>query len=295
MARIIALTGVVIISFSAILVRAASVAPATAALFRALYALPVLYLLVRRWRRDRRSTRMRLMAIASGVLLAADVVLWHAAIEFVGAGLATVLANTQVLWVGAAAWLFFREHPRVTTFVAVPVVLTGVALIGGVGSTDAFGENPALGAVLGLVAGFFYAGFLLVFRRAASEGRADPGPLLDVTIGMALSFILGGWFDPGFSIEPSWPAHGWLMILGGLVHSGGWLLISTALPRLPSLDTSLMLLLQPALTMGWAALLFTERVSLLQGIGVALVLGGVLAAASRGSVRPPAPRTHSDL
>jgi drug/metabolite transporter (DMT)-like permease len=75
----------------------------------------------------------------------------------------------------------------------------------------------------------------------------------------------------------------------------GWLLIAGALPRLPALETSVMLLLQPALTILWARMLFNESLSRPQWIGVLVVLAGVATAGARGSVRrieattPPGP------
>jgi len=283
--RVTALVGIIIISFSAIFVRLADVAPATAGLFRAVYALPVLFVLTRIFG-DQRSRRLRLIAVLSGVLLAADVTLWHTSIGLIGAGLSTVVANTQVLWVGVAAWIIFNERPNGAAFVVVPVVLAGVALIGGAGAGDAYGDNPAFGAVLALGAGLFYAGFLLLFRMANAEQGPTAGPLLDVTIGITAAFLVGGWLDPGFSVAPEWPAHGWLVALAVLVHAGGWLLIAAALPRLPALETSVMLLLQPAATIVWAGIIFDERLSTGQWLGVTVVLVGILAAAGRGTVRP---------
>ena len=285
MTRIIALVGVPSLSFSAIFVRLADVAPATAGLFRAAYALPIL-LLLRVITGDRRPLQLRRIALLSGVFLAADLALWHTSIDLIGAGMATVVANTQVLWVGAAAWAIHKERPTPTAFVVVPVVMTGVALIGGVGSFDAFGSNPALGAALGVGAGLFYSAFLLLFRQANVERGPTTGPLTDVTIGVTAAFLVGGWLDPGFSLAPSWPAHAWLAALAILAHAAGWLLIANALPRLPALETSVMLLLQPALTLMWAMIIFSERLAALQWLGVVLVLIGIAAAAMRGIVRP---------
>ena len=44
------------------------------------------------------------LALFAGICFTADLVLWHLAIEAVGAGLATVLGNLQVLVVALAAW-----------------------------------------------------------------------------------------------------------------------------------------------------------------------------------------------
>ncbi len=64
----------------------------------------------------------------------------------------------------------------------------------------------------------------------------------------------------------------------------GWLFISYALPRLPALETSVQLLVQPMLTILWARLILGEYLSTLQWLGVALVLGGVGYLSIRGTV-----------
>src|SRR5689334_5189820 len=99
MLHLYALLGVLSISFSAILVRLADVSPVTAAFFRAVYAIPVLVAL-RAWNRaaDRRSPHERALALASGVVLALDLALWHESIALLGAGLGTVIANVQVVF-----------------------------------------------------------------------------------------------------------------------------------------------------------------------------------------------------
>jgi drug/metabolite transporter (DMT)-like permease len=282
--RLTALVGIVTISFSAIFVRLADVSPATAAFYRAAYAVPVL-LVAARWVHDRRSRADRLLAFAAGGLLAIDLMLWHLAIGLFGAGLATVAANSQVVWVGLLAWAIHHERPTGTTFALMPLILMGIVLIGGVGSSDAYGDNPGLGAVLALGAGIAYGGFLLVFRLSNRRLGPSPGPLLDATVGTAVGMLVIAPFDSGFSFGWGWPAHGWLLALALLIQVGGWLLITIALPRLPALDTAVMLLLQPALTIVWARILFTEALAPLQWAGVGLVMAGILIVSTRGTVR----------
>jgi drug/metabolite transporter (DMT)-like permease len=287
--RTLALAGIFGISFSAIFVREAGVSPSTAAFFRAAYAVPVLlvvWLAVRSG--DSRPASMRLLAAAAGLFLALDLTLWHRSIDLIGAGLATVLANTQVVFVGVIAWLAFRERPTSLALVTIPIVFVGVALISGLGRSDAFGEDPVGGAALGVASGASYAGFLLVFR-ASNRALAPPaGPLLDATVGTAVGALAFSFADPDFSLRFVWPEHGWLLALALVAQVAGWLLIAVALPRLPALETSVLLLLQPMLTVIWGWLLFTERLSAVQWAGVALVLGGVAALSLRGSVERPA-------
>jgi drug/metabolite transporter (DMT)-like permease len=84
-------------------------------------------------------------AAAAGAFFAADLILWHHAIADVGAGLATVLANLQVVLVAVAAWLLLGERPSARVAAAVPLVFAGAVLISGVVGDEAFGSDPALG------------------------------------------------------------------------------------------------------------------------------------------------------
>lgn len=279
MIHLLALAGVVSISFSAIFVRLASASPVTTTLFRAVYAAPALvaiYLVARR--RDRRSRREHALALASGLILAVDLSVWHESIALVGAGLGTVIANCQVVFVALAAWALWGERPTRATVGLVALVLAGVALTSGLARPDAYGVNPQLGALLGVLAGMSYAAFLLAFRASNRSLVPPAGPLLDSTIGTILGALALAALDAHFSIVPSWPAHGWLLLLALVSQVFGWLLIATALPRLPAVETSLLLLGQPALAVIWGMLLLDERLSPLQWAGAAIVLGGVGAA-----------------
>ena len=101
------------IGYSSILVSLGEVSPFTSAIFRCLYALPcLLFFAVREQRRHgSRSWRERRYALAAGVFIAADLILWHHAIADVGAGLSTMLANIQVLILPFVAWALGSERP----------------------------------------------------------------------------------------------------------------------------------------------------------------------------------------
>jgi drug/metabolite transporter (DMT)-like permease len=267
----------VLISFSAIFIRFADVSASTAAFFRPAYALPVIAVLYALTRAaDTRSRRERLATVAAGGLIGLAFTIWNYSIGFVGAGLATVLGNTQVVFVGLFAWLVQRERPPAATIAAVPLVLVGVVLTTGVGRDDAYGAEPLLGVAFGVVNALTYAAFLLIFRRTARGLRQPSGPLFDATLGAAaVTLVLGMLTDPAFDLRPTWPAHAWLLALAIGSQTIAWWGILSVLPRLPALDTSVILLVQPMLTVVWGWLLFAERLSSLQWAGVGVVLGGV--------------------
>jgi drug/metabolite transporter (DMT)-like permease len=274
--HLLALAGVLSISFSAVFVRLAAVSPVTATFYRAAYALPVLGIVWWYTRTgDRRPRRARLLGAASGVLLAIDLAFWHQSIGLIGVGLATVVANVQILFVAVGAWVIYDERPKPHAVWIIAGVMCGLALTSGLARPDAYGSAPVLGTVLSVLAGAFYAAFLLMFRAANRSLGPTAGPLLDATIGVLIGALLVSPIDPRFALTPSLPAHAWLAALAHVSQVGGWLLIATALPRLPAIETSMLLLVQPVFALLWGVLFFDERLSTLQWLGSALVLAGV--------------------
>ncbi len=278
-----AVAGALAIAFSAILVDLANVSPSTAAVFRCAYALPVLAALA--WRERRRygpppRTASRQAAVA-GVFFAADLILWHHAIADVGAGLATVLANLQVVLVAVAAWLVLGERPSARVAAAVPLVFLGAVLISGVVGDTAYGSDPALGALYGVLTAVAYTGFILVLREGSRDLRRPAGPLFEATLSATLVAIAAGAVLGEVDLVPSWPAHGWLVTLALTSQVLGWLLIVLALPRLPASLTSVVLTVQPVGSVILGIVLLGENPAPLQLAGVAVVVAGIVVATRR--------------
>ena len=278
--RLAALLGAMFIAFSGIFYRFAEVSPSTATVFRCLYGLPILALVG--WYEHRRygalPSRAVWLGVIAGVFFAGDLLSWHHAVDAVGAGLATVLGNLQVLFVGLVAWLLFKERPPLGVLVAIPIVLVGVVLISGVVGAGAYGVNPPLGVSLGIFTGISYAGYLLIIRRGSNDLRRPAGPVAISTASTALVAIVVGTFLGELDPIPAWPAHGWLALLGVTSQSIGYLLISISLPRLPAALVSIILLAQPVATVVLARFLLDETPSVEQLLGVTLVVGGIAVA-----------------
>jgi drug/metabolite transporter (DMT)-like permease len=286
-----AVLGAMVISFSAILVRLAEVSPSTAAFFRCAYALPVLALLA--WQESRRygprTLRERVPLWIAGVMFAADLTFWHHSIEAVGAGLATVLGNIQVVLVGLLAWVALGERPDNRSLASIPVVFTGVVLISGVVGSGAYGDDPLLGVVYGLLTAITYALFILILRQGNADVRRPAGPLFDATLSGAVFSAIGGIVVGDIDWVPDLEAQAWLVLLALSSQVLGWLLISVSLPRLPAVLTSIVLMLQPVTTVFLGALLLAEAPSAVQLLGVAIVVLGVAFATLKPRERAPAP------
>ncbi len=279
---LLAAIGALCISSSGVLVELAASGAATTAFFRCALALPLLVPLALREQRrlGPRARRARLTAVAAGLFFAVDLVLWTHAINEVGAGIATVLGNLQVVFVAAAAWVLFAERPTRRFGLALPVVFAGVVLVSGLAGRPSFGGHPVEGIIFGVGTSLAYAAFLLILRGATGTPHVA-GPLMDATASAAIaSLALGGVFGT-LTLTPPLRSLGWLLVLAVTSQTIGWMFITSSLPRLPRAISSLLLLLQPVAALGLAALVLSERPTWLQLLGALLICAGVLAVARR--------------
>jgi drug/metabolite transporter (DMT)-like permease len=166
-------------------------------------------------------------------------------------------------------------------------VLVGVLLISGIVGGQVEGEDPFRGALVGVAMAVLYVAFLLIIRQSGSGGASPVSILVDATIGAAVGALLLSPIDPRFSLSPSWPSHGWLLALALSAQVIGWLTITYVLPLLEAWEVSIMLVLEPALTVIWAFVIFHETFTSPQFLGLLLVIGGVAVVAASG--RSPDP------
>ena len=289
---LLASLGAAFISPSAVLVTLAHSGAATTAFYRCALTVPLLVVLagVEQRRQGKRPLRPRLQAVLAGLFLGVDLVLWNHAIAAVGAGIATLLGNLQVLFVALAAWALFRERPGRMFLLALPVVVAGVALVSGLadglgGAGGAATGHPVAGIAYGLGTSVAYAAFLLILRQTATGTPHAAGPLAEATVGATAGSLLLGAAFGGLQLHIPWHSFGWLLLLAMSSQTAGWLLITSSLPRLPAAVSSLLLLLQPAAAIVLAAIVLGQRPSLLQLAGAVLVCGGVLAVSWSASAK----------
>lgn len=295
--RLLAVAGGLCIALSPILIALALVSPGTATFFRCLLALPVLLPLAwwemkrsgtrpGRWehrrgvRAGRVSTRRPWVLFAGGVLLGIDMTLWSDAVVAVGAGVSTVLVNVQVVILPLLAFLVLGERVRRSFLLVVPVMLAGVALAGGLAGHAVTGPDPVRGTVTALLAACAYAGYLLLVRLGAGEGERFTSVGIATVGGTVAAFALGSVWQ-GVDLTPPAAALGWLLVLALTSQVMGWVLIASALPRLPSATGASILLLQPVGAVLLGIALLGESPTALQLVGCAVVVGAV-AVAARG-------------
>ena len=226
------------------------------------------------------------LCAAAGVCFAVDLITFHYAVDVIGAGLATVMGNLQVVIVALAAWALFGERPRER----------GAGRAAG----DDAGRRPDLGGRRGRRVRHRPAAGRRdrrahgdrVRRLPADHPARDAGP----APGRAGGDRDGGdrACAPGCSARRSATStsrracrrDAYLIALGVLSQSVGYLAIQVSLPRLPAVIASVLLLVQPVTTVFLGAILLRELPSPFQLAGVALVIAGIaLATGSLGRIR----------
>jgi drug/metabolite transporter (DMT)-like permease len=285
--RLGAALGAIAISQSSTLAKLSGGTPAVVTLFRGAIALPFLWLIARR-EGHTANQRDRLLAVGAGALFALDLQCFHISIPLLGVGLATVVPNAQVLIVGIYAALT-GERTSGRAIAAIPFAFVGLLLLARVADPFAgalnvsAGSDPALGVVWGLGAASFY-GLYLVITRRISAGSSAVGPfgmLRDAAIGTIL--VSGLIAAAGGTLLPPdlWPGVGYLVLLALMSQVLGYPLINASIPHLPSVVGSVLLFVQPLMTVVAGALIFGEIPAPGQLLGALILFTGVLVAARR--------------
>ena len=274
--RSAAVFGALAIAMSGVFYLLSGVSPSTGVFWRCVYGLPILLIVAwREWGSLGPMSRRSIgLCVAAGVCFAVDLITFHYAVDVIGAGLATVMGNLQVVLVALVAWALFGERPRNEVLAALPVMLLGVVLISGVIGAGAYGVDPQLGVAIGVLTATAYAGYLLIIRRAVPDRRAA-APVAIATAVTAACAALFGTAVGDLDLTPGMPADAYLIALGILSQSVGYLAIQVSLPRLPAVIASVLLLVQPVTTVFLGAILLRELPSPFQLLGVALVIGGI--------------------
>jgi drug/metabolite transporter (DMT)-like permease len=274
--------GIVCIALSAIFVKLAVGVPGTVSAFYrvAIAAVALAIPFARGQARKSRSAeatsglgwRIWALAIVAGVFFALDLGFWNTSLGFTTAANATLLGNDAPLVVGLGALILFHERPRVSYWLGLIIALLGMSVIVG---WDVISQSPlSAGDLLAMLAGVFYAGYLLTTQRIRADMDTLPSLWVASATGtvLLLAFILAtGQALVGYSLN----AYMALLGLGLISQLVGWLAINYALGHMPASVVSVTLLTQPILTALFAVPLLKESLETHQIVGGLIALGGI--------------------
>ena len=271
------LIGATIISFSGIWVAWAALDPTVSAFYRVFFGTIFLFAGCL-WKKEFHKIDIgsSFLLVFCSLSFAADLVCWHAAISFIGPGLATIIGNFQVFILSFIAITFMGERLSLRFIISVPLAITGLLMVIGFNWT-ALPENYLLGIFLSLLTALFYSVFILSMRRLqANEPQASLFfNLMLVSLLTSLLLIPAILLSGASFAIPALSSLTALVCLALFSQTIGWVVISSSLPRTRASIAGLLLLLQPALSFVWDVLIFKRYTTLLNWTGVALVLAAI--------------------
>ncbi|HOP07874.1 MAG TPA: DMT family transporter [candidate division Zixibacteria bacterium] len=279
--------GAVCVSFAAVFVKMLKggvLGPTVIGFWRTFFGSAALFLMALMQRSSLRIPRpVMKLSILAGFIFFLDLYFWHRSINYVGAGMATILANIQVFITAALSALIFKEHLRLGFFVAAVSAIVGVTLLSGAGSDIHFDREYIIGLVFGLLTGFVYASYLIIMK---SVGHRWEHPNFVVLMAWTSLFTAVFLFavtllEGSTLMPPDLRSLAILVSLAVVVQAFAWWLIASNLPKLDASRSGLTLLIQPTMATLWGILFFSEQFTPLQFVGATITIVAIYA----GSIR----------
>lgn len=275
---------VVAVSTSAILIRWSQAPSSVAAFYRVLFTTLLLAPIAAiRYRGSfaRLTGRDWLVAVASGLALAAHFAAWFESLSWTTVAASVTLVQTQPVFVAiGAVWLLGeRLNRRMAAGIAVALVGSALLSAGDLLSDGVFaGANPLYGDALALVGALAAAGYVLAGRSLRQRLPLIPYVIVVYTVCTAglLAFTVG----QGASLGP-YPPREWVLFLGMAIGPGifGHTVVNWALAHVESSVVSVTLVGEPVGSTLLALVLLGEVPPTLTVVGGAVVLSGILVTA----------------
>lgn len=206
------------------------------------------------------------------------------AMQWIEAGLASIIAATMPLMVAFIGWLVLGDRLRPMGLAGLVLGLAGVAIIMGArlqGGSDLTGIALCFGAALALAVA------TLTVRGASGGGNVMMVVGLQMLVGAATLGVVAPWFEDwaGVTMTPRlvW-AFLYTVAVPGLAATWVWFLL---VGRVGAIKAATFHFLTPFFGVAIAALMLGEALGAGDVIGVAVIMVGILAV--QLSKQPPAP------
>ena len=254
------------------MVRLADVGPVAAGFWRLALALPFLVLLAAWQQKGQQLPGWRLTGavLLGGLFFAADLAAWHVGILQTKLANATLFGNFASFLFAIYGFILLRRLPGRGQGAALLLAAVGALLL--LGSSYELSPEYAVGDLFCLLAGLFYAFYLITVDRARRTLAPFPTLALATAAG-ALPILLFAILLGEQVMPRDWGPVILLSIGSQLI---GQSLLVFAMGYLSPVVTGLGLLTQPvaAAAIGWAA--YGERLSLVDVLGALLICAGLV-------------------
>ncbi len=212
------------------------------------------------------------LLLMGGLGYAGQSTLYMVSVSLLPAAVVGMLLYTYPMWVTLLAWWLHGDRPDRQRWLALLLALGGTTLIAGAPE----GHINPLGIVTALLAGIWYAGYIVLGNRII-KGVAPLVSSAWILLGATISFGVAGLILNQIRFDFPMPA-------GGLAV-GGMILLSTVIPvvtflaglqRVGPTQSALLSALEPVFTVALAVAFLGERLTGAQIAGSVLVITAVI-------------------
>ena len=277
--------GAVLISFSPIFVSLVDINPTVSAFYRVFIGgiALTLYLLISKKRFDFNRTVWFFLFMAS-IFFAADLWFWHRSVIYVGPGLGTLLANMQVFIMMMAGIFLYKQIPTRVQLFSVPFAVIGLSMIVGLDWKE-LKPNYQAGIIFGLLTAICYSSYLISMRQA-QQSKTNIIPIREVAVMSLIASVILAFtvfFENESLVVSDTNDYLILLIYGIGSHAIGGIMIASALVRVSTTEVGIALLLQPTLSFIWEILFFNRSFTMIESVGVIIVLYSIFLSSNRSA------------
>lgn len=264
--------GILCISFSPIFVKLAGVSPIGAAFYRVFVAWLCLLPFCIIKKKLQIEKRQLLIAVAAGIVFAADVAVWNFSLLKISATVSTLIANLAPVWVGLFTFLLLKKSSGKLFWIGTVIAIAGMVVL--VGYEHILHLELNAGILLAILASLFYAAYIMISKNIMAGIDVFTFMFYSMLSASVFLWLINSFMGNSivdFSIKV------WLCFVGmGVIcQLVGWLTINYSLRYLESTKVSIALLSQTVFAAILASFLLNEKLELNEIIGSAIVLAGI--------------------
>jgi drug/metabolite transporter (DMT)-like permease len=198
------------------------------------------------------------------------------ALRFTSSAAAATIIALLPLSVAIAARFILQERLTGRLWTGLTLAVGGALLVTWSGEATDTAPAPLLGNALEFLAMLAAVGYTLMVKQLSNRYSAFFLTAVQSFVGSVL-FLPPLLLTNGFAgAEWSWQPVAAIVYLGAIVSVLAYLMFNHALSQMPASKVSVFTSLIPVFAAGFGWLLLGERIGLIQGLGILLVVAGLL-------------------